>query len=169
MNPIHYHMKKWQARSNHAKILLMICLCGLAAIAIVVLWHLIGGQIPWGIQTWVKIFILCIADLLFLISALSSYSNYSFLYSYYLSKWIKENSPQDLELVTGTVLYSQSHHIPYAGHFQRITLRLLSGDVRTYYVKPSNLGSFEVRSHVRLLTHQLFIVDIYPTLIALVS
>lgn len=99
--------------------------------------------------------------LIFLLTSLSSWTNYSFLYHYFTSQWIHASRADELEVLTGTLEGMDHILMPYVGVFKRIKLRLKNEELVTLYVKPAIIKGTKPSETIRVKSYHMFVVDIY--------
>ncbi len=161
MSNLEHNVKRWEQKKKKAQLQTMVA--GIVFLGL--LSGIIGNMTAMftfsSTFPLLKISLLAVGVLIFLFVSLSSWTNYSFLYHYFSSQWVHKSRPDDLKLLTGTLEYMDHVHMPYAGVFKRIQLRLKNEEVVTLYVKPTIIKGIKPSETVRVKSYHLFVVDVY--------
>ncbi len=160
MEKLEYNMKIWEKKKKVAHFQMISAVLAIVGLLLGSLSHIILFEGPVGLP-YGKLGLIAFVIILFFFLSISSWTNYSFLYHYFHSQWIGHRTPDELELVTGTIEFVETVRIPYAGTFKRLTVRLYSHQTIRLYIKSNLFTQSHYHDSVRLLTYHMFVCKLF--------
>jgi hypothetical protein len=149
---------EWQGKCNRLKRVVIVSGLVLLAVLFCASWNLLNGLATrWGVLALTGG-----AGFLTFLVALSAYTNTMLVSMYYTACYRLVATPDELELVTGTVEHVYRVQMPYIGALYQLTLQAAGEQVR-FYCPGRLLRGVQPGERIRLLTHDLFAVRVTTT------
>lgn len=163
MSNLEYNIKIWEKKKRKAQFQIVaagIIFIGLLTGIALNLTTILSTSASFP---YIQVGFLAGVVLIFFCISLSSWTNYSFLYHYFMSQWIYSKQPDQLELLTGTLIDVDRIQMPYVGSFKRIQVRLKDEETVTLYVKPEVLNKVQdikPAEILRIRSFHMFAVEV---------
>jgi hypothetical protein len=150
--------EKWQLKQQRLRHVLISSGLFVLAVIVSVVWNMVQGNDV----RWIPSLVLAGAGLGVGVFSLSAYTNTTLVAMYYNACYHYVATPEELEMVTGTLESVHTLQIPYIGSLYQVTLQV-AGEAVRLYCPGKLLRGLRPHERIRVRSYDLFAISVETT------